>query len=161
MAPVKKPRKVAAKKTTARKTAVKSRPAVKSKVAAKKTASKKATKKSAPVEKEVRFPRVYDAFGFVQNTDSSIIAHALVEGGAGRNELNDTIAAQIEKANGLQTRTGGDKLVPSLVSGILNRLLKDGYTIESSWALIPPAEVRKALSSQKAAAKRKAGRSKK
>lgn len=111
--------------TTAKKAPVK-KPAPK-KPAPKKVAPKKAT---AGVEREKT------AEGFVVGGDSAIIAAALVEGGADRHEINENIRKAIKKANGLTTRNGEDKYIPSMVSSILAKMLATGYyEVESTWQL--------------------------
>lgn len=108
------------KTTTAKKAPVK-------KPAPKKTAPKKA----APAVEREKTPE-----GFVVGGDSAIIAAALVEGGADRGEINENIRKAIKKANGLTTRNGEDKYIPSMVSSILAKMLATGYyEVESTWRL--------------------------
>lgn len=72
--------------------------------------------------------------GFREGSDSAIIVEILVQGGVDRQEINDKIAAAINT----QTRSGRQKNIPSLVSGLLARLEKRGYRIESHWRVVPP-----------------------
>lgn len=128
-----------AKKAPARKVAVvKAKTSPKSSPAAAAAAVQKAPAKKATapkVEKTVGRPRVMDDYGFVVDSDSSIIASVLIEGGKDRNDINDKAAKRIDKINGLGTRGGGTKNIPSLVSGILSRMEEVGYKVESSWVL--------------------------
>lgn len=145
--------------TRARAGARSSSSTTKGKASTKSTTTKKASKSSGTSAKE-RTPstREFDPFGFVKGGDSSIIAHALVEGGFDRKDVNDKIVAEIEKTNGIETRGGGTKNVPSLVSGILSRLEEKGYTVESEWRLVPPADVATQMKKEASAAKRRASR---
>ncbi|QZE10834.1 hypothetical protein SEA_CHISANAKITSUNE_65 [Gordonia phage ChisanaKitsune] len=105
----------------------------KKKTPVKKPAPKKTTpKKSAAVGVREKTPE-----GFIVGGDSAIIAAALVEGGADRHEINENIRKQIKKANGLTTRNGEDKYIPSMVSSILAKMLATGYyDIQSEWKLV-------------------------
>lgn len=81
--------------------------------------------------------RQLDQNGFTPGSDSAIIAATLLEGGLSREDVNQKVAANIDKVNGLQNRNGEQKYVPSMVSGILNRMLKTGdFEIEESWQLV-------------------------
>lgn len=135
----KRPRKIAATSKTVKKVARK-------KTTAKATPKKRATTKAATP----RAPRgEFDEHGFRVGTDSSIIAAELLEGGYDRDDINDRVAELLPETT---TRSGNDKQVPSLVSGILKRLQERGYTVESSWQLVPPTS--KKASSNGAAKKR-------
>lgn len=125
----------------------------------KKPAAKSKTTKAAPAKAETETPKVardFDVFGFVVGSDSSIIAHTLVEGvtEGGREGMVELVRERIEAANGLQTRNGTEKYIPSLVSGVLLKLRKQGFTEESSFKVVPPAELAQAV----ATVKRKAAR---
>jgi hypothetical protein len=110
---------------------------------AKRAAAKKAPAKKAPVKKTTSnrggFKRELDEHGFVPGTDSAHIAAALLAGGKDRNEINEKVLKKI----GGETRTGSTKNIPALVSGVLNRLLEQGYKVESSWTLVAPARKRR------------------
>lgn len=160
----KSPRKVAKKKTAkkvaSRKAPAKKAAASKSGPPAKKRTAKKTTTRKSPAKKTTRkapakrsggaggFHRELDDNGFVVGTDSAKIAEILLEGGVDRNDIN----AKAEKAIGGVTRNDTDKNVPALVSGVLNRLLRAGYSVESSWQLTAPAK--KKTASKKAPAKK-------
>jgi hypothetical protein len=132
--------------------------------AAKATTTRKAPAKAAPAKVEAKPKqttgegRTVDLHGFTPGTDSSLIAEALVEGGETRVDVNRLAAEKIAKVNGIKTRQGSDKNVPSLLSSILKRLQAQGYTIESSWRLVPPPEVETQIKKEAAAAKRRATR---
>jgi hypothetical protein len=87
-----------------------------------------------PSTKGKRQKKAMTAHGFREGSDSAIIVDILVAGGLDRQEINDKIAAAINT----QTRSGRSKNIPSLVSGLLSRLEQRGYTVESSWRVIPP-----------------------
>lgn len=76
--------------------------------------------------------------GFVVGTDSALIAEALIEGGTDRNNVNDLAELKISEVNGLKNRNGGEKYVPTMVSGVLTKMLKTGnYEVEATWRLVP------------------------
>lgn len=101
------------------------------------TAKKAPAKKAAPSPVETdRRGREMDEHGFVVGSDSSKIAAILLEGGSGRAEVNEKIAAAIASP----TRYGNDKNVSSLVSGLLARLKERGYTVEQTWKVVPPSQ---------------------
>lgn len=166
--PVKKTAK--AKKTAAKKTsASKSRPAskkttAKSKGPAKKTAAKKsAAKKSTPAKKSaaknVKKPatkkktsnrggfnrELNEETGFVVGTDSDTIALALLEGGESRAD----IIAELEGVLDTETRNGTEKQVTNMVSGVLNKMLAAGYTVEQSFVVVPPTPASKRKAARK------------
>lgn len=101
-----------------------------------KQVAKKPQKKAAPASVPTqRTGREYDEHGFVIGSDSSRIASIMLEGGESRSEINEKIATALAGP----TRYGNDKNVSSLVSGLLGRLKEKGYTVESSWRLVPPS----------------------
>lgn len=101
-------------------------------------APKKETKKKAASEDAAPSRRNLNDLGFVAGSDSAIIAQTLVDGGFDRRDVNERAAKAIEAANGLTNRNGGEKYVPSAVSGVLSQMLKTGdWKIESSWKLVP------------------------
>lgn len=76
--------------------------------------------------------------GFVEGSDSGIIAATLVAGGKDRLDVNAKIEANIAEASGLKNRNGGDKYIPSITSGVLRRMLNSGkWQIEATWKLVP------------------------
>ena len=81
-----------------------------------------------------RAPRGNNPHGFRNGSDSAIIVDLLVKGGLDRQDINDKVAAAIKT----ETRSGLQKNIPSLISGLLARLDERGYRIESHWRLIPP-----------------------
>ena len=88
--------------------------------------------------------------GFQNNTDSAVIVKALIHGAKDRVEINKLAEGVIAKKNGLHTRSGKPKYLPSMVSSILTRMLESGeWEVESSWKLVPktktPAKKRRAV----------------
>ena len=162
--PVEKPAAKASKKAPAKK----ARPAAKKKAAAtvaaepvkvpkkatKKAAAKKAaTKKTAAkgTAKSARgFRRELNVHGFVPGSDSALIVDALIDGGKDRHDATAKAVKKIEKSSGMSTRGGGQKNVPSLISGLMARLTERGYKIESEWRLKPPASVTKKMEAEAA-----------
>ncbi|QGJ92960.1 hypothetical protein SEA_KABOCHA_70 [Gordonia phage Kabocha] len=110
----------------------------KKKASTKKSPVKKpAPKKVAPKKSTAGVVREKTPEGFIVGGDSAIIAAALVEGGADRHEINENIRKAIKKANGLTTRNGEEKYIPSMVSSILAKMLATGYyDIQSEWKLV-------------------------
>ena len=123
-------------KATTSKATTKSAPKKTTKAPApKKSAStRKAPVKAAPEPKVVE----YTPEGFEVGTDIALIAAALTQGGIDRAEVNQNAIDAVAKHNGLKTRTGRDKYIPSQVSAILTRMLNTGeWQIEASWQLVP------------------------
>lgn len=116
---------------------VKPRPSAKEQAAAKTAARKASAAKKAKASTPAS--AVVDENGFIPGTDSALIAKAMVKGASSRVEVNELAEKAIENKNGLLTRSGKPKNVPSLGSALLARLLERGYTVESHWALVPPA----------------------
>lgn len=74
----------------------------------------------------------------MDGSDSATIAACLVEGGADRQDVNNLVIERIEKSTGLTNRNGDQKYIPSMVSGILGRMLKTGeWEVHASWQLVP------------------------
>lgn len=123
--------------------------------AAKSTAKRAPRKRLAPAPEAARYSlKDTDVFGFARNTDISVVVEELVRGGETRAEIIDRIRERIPST----TRTGGTKNVPSMVSLWIKRLLEKGYTVEASYKLVPPEDVRKRMSRARAAETRKARR---
>jgi hypothetical protein len=92
-----------------------------------------------PTPKVKAEPLGFDEFGYRNGSDASIAAHILVEGGRSRSEINERVAQAIKEANGsLLTRTGSEKVIPTIVGNVVMRLREKGYKIESAWRLVPP-----------------------
>lgn len=87
-------------------------------------------------KKGKREPKGMNTHGFRNGSDSATIVDLMVAGGLDRQDINDKVAAAIN----LNTRSGRQKNIPSLISGLLARLDERGYKIESSWKLIPPSD---------------------
>lgn len=126
-APAKKPRPKVTKKKLAPKAAIPKKPRTR-------TPAKKAV-----VKKESRRP--LNDLGFVDGTDSAIIAATLVAGGADRANVNDLCRDNIEAANGITNRNGKEKYIPSMVSGILTRMVETGqWEVQASWRVVPTSK---------------------
>ena len=93
-----------------------------------------AATQTTPEPKPRRQPRGMNTHGFRNGSDSATIVDILVAGGLDRQDINDKVAVAI----GTETRTGRTKNIPSLISGLLARLEERGYSVESSWRVIPP-----------------------
>ncbi len=83
-----------------------------------------------------RSKRTMNRHGFRSWSDSAKIVDIMLQGGLDRQDINDKVADAI----GTKTRSGRDKNIPSLISGLLARLVERGYTVESSWRVIEPAQ---------------------
>lgn len=139
-----------AKKSTAKKSpATKSKTTAKSKAPAKKTSAKKNVKDvKKPAGKRGGFHReINEETGFVVGTDQDTIALALLEGGESRADIAERLSKKIDT----ETRNGTEKQITNMISGVLNKMLARGFTVESSYVVLPPTP----------ASKRKAARNKK
>jgi hypothetical protein len=147
------------KKTqTAKRKATKT-PAKKGRPPAKKTTSKKTAAKNVkkPASKKSNLPvrEMNDETGFVAGTDQDVIATALMNGGESRAHIAEIVADQIDS----ETRNGTEKQIPNMVSGVLQKMLDRGYTVESSFAVLPPTPASKRAATR--AANKKAAPAKK
>lgn len=89
-----------------------------------------------PVAAPVTMGRDLDELtGFIVGTDSHIVAKQLMEGGADRQDIIDTVRGQLDE----ETRNGTAKPVANVVAATIKKLLERGWTIESSFAMVPPA----------------------
>lgn len=135
--PVKKT--AAAKKSASKKTG----PAKKS--AAKKSPANKATVKNVSKPKTKKDGRggfhreLNEETGFVVGTDQDLIAQALLEGGESRTEIAERLSGQLET----ETRNGTEKQIVNMVSGVLNKMLSRGFTVEQSFVVVPPTAASK------------------
>jgi hypothetical protein len=120
-------KKAPAKKTVARKTVAKK--AAPKKTAAKKVA-KKTTKKTASSRKGVEASWVTkDKYGFAEGSLLSIAAEEMLKGGIDRKEVLGRIRDRV----GAEASSGKERNVSVIMHNALNRLLEQGYTINSSW----------------------------
>jgi hypothetical protein len=114
--------------------------------AAKKTSAKNVKNVNKPASKRGGFHReINPDTGFVVGTDSDLIAQALLEGGESRKEIVERMENTLE----LETRTGTEKSIGNMVSGVLNKMLAAGFTIESSFVVVPPTPASKRAASRK------------
>lgn len=133
----KSPAKPVAKKTTAAKKAAPVKK-VASKAPVKKTVAKKApAKKAAPNAGQKPWGE-FDIHGYRIGSDSQIIVTELLKGGKGRAEVTERIAKKLPTT---KTRGGQEKNIPSLISGLLARLEEQGYKLDQSWVVVPPAPI--------------------
>lgn len=135
--------KTVASKSPVKKASKATTPSTKSSVVKKSSTSKAPSTKKAPVKKTSKVVpptppiRELNENGFVEGTDSAIIAASLLEGAATRADVNLLAEQNIAKINGIDNRNGGTKYVPSMVSGIYNRMMATGeYEVESTWKLV-------------------------
>lgn len=139
------PAKKGAARPAAKKPGATRKAANKAKAAPKTPAKKTATPKSKTASKAGGFHRELDEHGFVPGTDSAKIAALLLAGGKSRQDVNEKVRKKI----GGTTRNGTEKNVPALVSGVLNRLIEQGYKVESSFTVTAPARKRRRPSTKK------------
>lgn len=72
--------------------------------------------------------------GFITDTDQDIIAKELLAGGDSRAEIVERVTGLLDE----YTREGNPKQTVNLVGNVILKLLKRGWTIESSYRLVPP-----------------------
>lgn len=114
----------------------------KSTAPAKKTAAKKTSAKNVkkPAGKRGGLNReLNEATGFVVGTDQDAIATALLEGGESRADIVERLENELDT----ETRNGTPKQITNMVSGVLNKLLARGYTVESSFQVLEPTPASK------------------
>lgn len=117
-------------------------------------AKKKAAKKVAVVPKKKAapktgatgrsLPRDLNEHGFVKGSNSEKIVEEMLAGGESRQDVADRLRKSIKSANGKTVNA------PALMSGLLHRLEGRGYTIESTWKLVPPTPASKAAATRRA-----------
>lgn len=122
-------------------TAAKKRATAAKKTPAKKTAAKKNVKSVAkPAGKRGGFHRtINDDTGFVVGTDQDTIALALLEGGESRGDVVESLRNTLDT----ETRNGTEKQITNMVSGVLNKMVANGFVVESSFVLTPPTAASK------------------
>ena len=88
-----------------------------------------------PTESNVRQK---DPHGFIEGTDSSIAAYALVEGGTDRLAIYERIRNEIESNTtaGLVTRKGTEKNIPNLAATVVKQMRNRGWIVESTWRMV-------------------------
>jgi hypothetical protein len=132
-----------------KKTAAAKKTAAKKSAPAKKTAAKKAPVKNVkkPAGKRGGFHReINESTGFVVGTDQDAIALALLDGG----ESRAAIVEGLEDTLDTETRNGTPKQITNMVSGVLNKMIAAGYTVESSFVVVPPTPASKRAASRAA-----------
>lgn len=151
--PVKKTAAAKKKKSTTSKKGPANKKSTAKKTAAKKPASKKANVKNVkkPAGKRGGFHReMNEETGFVVGTDQDAIALALLEGG----ESRAAIVERLENELDTETRNGTEKQITNMVSGVLNKMLAAGFTVESSFQVVPPTPASKRAASRANSAKK-------
>jgi outer membrane biosynthesis protein TonB len=143
----------AAKKTAAPRTAKKAAPAP---APVKRTATKRTAAATRTAPKDLITTRIgpgTDDYGFLLGSDSSIAAQALVAGGADRSDINRKVEAVLSAkgGSGLKTRSGKDKVVSTVVGNVAMKMLDAGYTVASTWRLVPPQPKAKRTAVKKSA----------
>jgi hypothetical protein len=141
-------KKVAAKKTAApaKKSASRGRgrpPGSKNKNTSTKSESKKATtskKKSNLPTREFN-----KETGFVVGSDQDFIASALLKGADTRQDIIDFCRKKLDS----ETRNGTEKPVSNLVSSVFNKMVGQGYRLESHYQLLPPTPASKRKAAKK------------
>lgn len=119
------------------------------KAPAKKTSSvaaKKGKQKAASAVAGQGLPRNFDEHGFVIGSDSAKIVELMLEGDTDRRSLNQKVLKELNRT----TRNGKPLNVSSLMSNLLKRLQEKGYTVESTWKLVPPTPASKAAATRRA-----------
>lgn len=91
------------------------------------------SKGHGPVLSRLRKVPVDPNHGFRPNTDRAKVAAAYVEGGVSRSEINNALREGLG-----ETSNGSPKNVDLLGSQVLAELKARGYTVESSWRVVPP-----------------------
>jgi hypothetical protein len=123
-----------------------------------KTTAKNVKEVKKPAGKRGGFHReVNPDTGFVVDTDQDAIALALLEGGESRGEIIDSLYSVL----GTETRNGTEKQIPNMVSGVLNKMLANGFTVESSFRVVAPTAASKRAATRAANKKTTAAPAKK
>lgn len=129
--------KTATKKNEKKEVKSKTRPASKkSSTAPAKTKKTTSKKSSAPSNRGGANREMDEVTGFAVGTDSQFIAEVLLEGAESRQAVIDYLRDELDG----ETRNGTEKPVANLVSGVVNKMLERGFTIESSYRLVPPVK---------------------
>lgn len=135
-------RKATTKKTTVRKPAKKTEGSSK-KSAPKKTVARKTGTKAAKADGR-SLPRELNEHGFVIGSNSEKILNAMLEGGDSRSDIANRVKKSVKSRNGESVNAN------ALISGLLHRLLPQGYTVEQHWQLLPPTPQSKAKATRAA-----------
>lgn len=117
--------------------------ATKARSTAKKTTTRtrKAAAPAAPVIDPVT--------GMTEGSQSLTVAQALIEGGTSKHEIAEGLKKVLPK----KSEYGNENPIDQKVYAVEKRLLEKGFTIESSYRLVPPAKGAKAAT-KKAPAKK-------
>lgn len=111
-------------------------------------AKKKAITKNPTTPKVVRQSRAdKDEFGITVGSDQSVILAEMVKGGA---DKHDVIERCVKMFEGQKTSGGKPKPVSTVVNQLLVAFKERGFTVESTWRFVPPAELKPAAPRQRA-----------
>lgn len=95
----------------------------------------KAATPTQPVPKTPTIAR--NQYGYRVDSDVAIVLDELMAGGADKH----TVAARIAKRfEGQTTRSGRPKPVSTIMNQVESQMKQRGFTIESMWKLVPPAD---------------------
>lgn len=81
-------------------------------------------------------PELDEVTGTTIGSQAHVTATELMKGGASKAEVMERLKDLLPKT----TRTGRDNPIPQKVHTMVSQLLKRGFTVESSWKLVPPGE---------------------
>lgn len=128
------------------------KPAAKKTTQSKQTQNKNVKNVKKPAGKRGGFNReINEDTGFVVGTDQDTIALELLEGGESRAEIAERLEGMLDPV----TRNGTEKQVPNMIGGVLGKMLERGFTVESSFVVIPPTPASKRAATRKANSKKK------
>lgn len=74
--------------------------------------------------------------GLMIGGDSALVVDAMIEGGSDR---HDVASKALSKMGTTTTRSGRQKNISSMMSALIAKMEAKGYTVESTWRLVPPA----------------------
>jgi len=106
------------------------------------TSVKKPTTKKSNITKIKAAPRErnFDSLtGFVVGSDQHVIAEALLAGGETRGDITDALRKKLSPT----TKSGTVKPVANIVSSVFNKLVSNGFILESQFRLLPPTPASK------------------
>lgn len=81
--------------------------------------------------------RVAHGVNFLPGSDFATVFSAMLDGSDSRVAITRSLQ---DYFSGTQTRGGKPKPVTTIMNSVLTRALDSGYTIDSHWKLIPPAD---------------------
>lgn len=81
------------------------------------------------------YKQVSELTGYGLGSEHFIVAVEVLRGGVTRQEVNHRVADLLPS----ETRNGTPKAVSNLVSGVINYMIKQGFTIDGRWTMKRPA----------------------